>query len=45
MTRDAEKYRDPESFSPERFLDAEGKLNADDCAYVFGFGRRYLYDC
>jgi len=40
MTRDAVKYKDPETFNPDRFFTAEGKLNDDDMTYVFGFGRR-----
>lgn len=40
MTRDEDKYPDAESFNPAHFLDGEGKLNTDDLALIFGFGRR-----
>jgi cytochrome P450 len=42
MTRDPAKYKDPEDFDPDRFFDENGKLNNDDVAYVFGFGRRFV---
>lgn len=39
-----EKYPDPETFKPARFLDSKGQLREDvpDASYseVFGFGRR-----
>lgn len=40
MSRDPEKYDDPETFNPSRFLDESGKLNNDEVEYAFGFGRR-----
>ena len=40
MTRDPEKYKDPEVFNPDRFFDENGELNSDDVGYAFGFGRR-----
>ncbi|KAF8174079.1 cytochrome P450 [Pholiota molesta] len=40
MTRDSEKYKDPEAFNPDRFFDENGDLNNDDIGYAFGFGRR-----
>ncbi|KAF9485046.1 cytochrome P450 [Pholiota conissans] len=40
MTRDSEKYKDPEVFNPDRFFDENGELNSDDVGYAFGFGRR-----
>ncbi|KAH7884292.1 cytochrome P450, partial [Phlebopus sp. FC_14] len=40
MAHDETKYLDPFSFSLDRFLDDDGKLNNDDISYVFGFGRR-----
>ncbi|KAG6381871.1 cytochrome P450 [Boletus reticuloceps] len=41
ISRDKNRYPDPEAFIPERFLDSEGRLNQDDPAdFVFGFGRR-----
>ncbi|KAF8964339.1 cytochrome P450 [Flammula alnicola] len=40
MTRNEDKYPDPELFIPDRFLDGEGGLNDDDVTLVFGFGRR-----
>ncbi|KAI0808121.1 cytochrome P450 [Fomes fomentarius] len=45
ISRDLETYPDPESFTPERFLDGEGKLDVegkDPANYVFGFGRRHV---
>jgi cytochrome P450 len=40
MTRNEDKYRKPDSFMPERFIDEHGNLNDDDMILVFGFGRR-----
>ncbi|KAL0956442.1 hypothetical protein HGRIS_002590 [Hohenbuehelia grisea] len=40
MTRDPSKHEDPESFRPERFLDANGQLTNEVEILTFGFGRR-----
>ncbi|RDB29405.1 hypothetical protein Hypma_016002 [Hypsizygus marmoreus] len=40
MTRDEERYPQPDLFLPERFLDADGNLNDDSTVLTFGFGRR-----
>lgn len=40
MTRDEQKYKEPDAFDPERFFDADGKLNDDDRVLTYGFGRR-----
>lgn len=40
ITRDSNKYPDPDTFNPNRFFDDNGELNDDDVGYVFGFGRR-----
>ncbi|KAL0578091.1 cytochrome p450 [Marasmius crinis-equi] len=40
MTRDERRYKNPDDFIPERFLDVDGKLNKDDVVLAFGFGRR-----
>ncbi|KAF9475163.1 cytochrome P450 [Pholiota conissans] len=40
MTRDPTKYKDPEEFNPDRFLNADNELNDDEVTYAFGFGRR-----
>ncbi|KIL66906.1 hypothetical protein M378DRAFT_160454 [Amanita muscaria Koide BX008] len=40
LTRNEDKYPDPESFQPERFLNLDGTLNNDTASYVFGSGRR-----
>ncbi|KAF9448530.1 cytochrome P450 [Macrolepiota fuliginosa MF-IS2] len=39
ITHDKTKYKDPDSFIPERFFD-DGKLNDDSRVLGFGFGRR-----
>lgn len=41
MTRDADIYRNPDAFDPERYLDDNGNLNADSQVIAYGFGRRY----
>ncbi|KAF9553641.1 cytochrome P450 [Agrocybe pediades] len=40
MTRDENRYPDPYTFKPERFLDESGQINDDDRILAFGFGRR-----
>ncbi|KAF9480959.1 cytochrome P450 [Pholiota conissans] len=40
MSRNSEKYKDPERFDPDRFFTESGELNKDDVNYTFGFGRR-----
>ena len=41
MTRDEERFPDPTTFKPERHLDADGNLLADDLTNMsFGYGRR-----
>ncbi|KAJ7196595.1 cytochrome P450, partial [Mycena haematopus] len=40
MTRDESIYPEAERFNPDRFFTADGKLNDDDTALAFGFGRR-----
>ncbi|EIW84435.1 cytochrome P450 [Coniophora puteana RWD-64-598 SS2] len=40
MSQDSTKYPSPETFNPERFLDATGKLTTDTPNFAFGFGRR-----
>jgi hypothetical protein len=42
MSQDPVKYKDPDVFNPGRFFDADKKLNSDDVAYIFGFGRRFV---
>ncbi|KJA21689.1 hypothetical protein HYPSUDRAFT_67610 [Hypholoma sublateritium FD-334 SS-4] len=40
IAHDLRRYSEPERFNPSRFIDENGRLNNDDVAYVFGFGRR-----
>ncbi|KAF4621051.1 hypothetical protein D9613_001199 [Agrocybe pediades] len=40
MSHDENRYPDPFTFKPERFLDESGKLNGDDRILAYGFGRR-----
>ncbi|KAJ6508461.1 cytochrome P450 [Mycena sanguinolenta] len=40
MVHDESKYPNPDIFDPERFLNADGQLSADDQILGFGFGRR-----
>ncbi|KAF7346446.1 Cytochrome P450 [Mycena sanguinolenta] len=40
MVHDETMYPDPDTFKPERFLNADGTLNSDDLIIGFGFGRR-----
>ncbi|KAM6498922.1 Cytochrome P450 [Amanita muscaria] len=40
ITRNEERYPEPELFRPERYFTEEGTLNKDTVSYVFGFGRR-----
>ncbi|KAL0957067.1 hypothetical protein HGRIS_003164 [Hohenbuehelia grisea] len=40
MTRDNNRYPDPETFKPERYLDTQGKFNGDTVIHAWGFGRR-----
>jgi cytochrome P450 len=40
ISRDKDRYKDPEAFNPGRFIDESGQLNDDDSGYIFGFGRR-----
>ncbi|KAJ6538983.1 cytochrome P450 [Mycena capillaripes] len=40
MVHDESIYPNPEKFSPERFFNADGQLNANENILTFGFGRR-----
>ncbi|KAF4621053.1 hypothetical protein D9613_001191 [Agrocybe pediades] len=40
MTHDENRYPNPYTFNPERFLDATGALNDDHRVLAYGFGRR-----
>lgn len=43
MSKDSEKFPNPDDFLPERYLQ-DGKLDANASAslrFLFGFGRRY----
>ncbi|PPQ77485.1 LOW QUALITY PROTEIN: hypothetical protein CVT25_011355 [Psilocybe cyanescens] len=40
MTHNEDVYPEPFAFKPERFFDANGKLNNDDRILAYGFGRR-----
>jgi len=40
MTHDENVYSEPFAFKPERYLDANGKLNDDGRVLAYGFGRR-----
>lgn len=42
MTRNEDKYPNPDIFMPERFIDEHGNPNDDDMMFAssFGFGRR-----
>lgn len=33
------KWKDPEIFRPERFMNEDGKFNINEELYFFGFGR------
>ncbi|KAA1473738.1 cytochrome P450 [Dentipellis sp. KUC8613] len=41
MMHDPVDYPEPESFKPERFITADGRVNDDDMRIAYGFGRRY----
>ena len=47
MSRDERYYDEPEAFCPERHLNEDGRLMADDRelphSYVFGFGRGWVH--
>ena len=43
MTHDENAYPDPFTFKPERFFNADGKLNDDDRILAYGFGRRSAF--
>ena len=41
LSRNPERYKNPNTFSPERFLASEGGIKEPDPReYIFGFGRR-----
>ncbi|KAF8908850.1 cytochrome P450 [Gymnopilus junonius] len=40
MSHDPRKYKDPELFNPDRYIDSNGNLLPDDDMYAYGFGRR-----
>jgi len=40
MTHNEEKYPSPMTFSPERYIAADGSLTDDIAEQQFGFGRR-----
>jgi len=40
MVHDESMYPHPDMFNPERFFNADGRLDADDRVLTFGFGRR-----
>lgn len=47
MSRDEQRYPEPDLFKPERYLTPDGKLDPDcTCdpeTFVFGFGRRQVF--
>jgi hypothetical protein len=43
MTHDENVYPDPFTFKPERFFNADGKLNDDSRILAYGFGRRSAF--
>ena len=42
MLHDEDKYPDPETFKPERWLDVERHRNVYPLEIAFGFGRRWV---